>query len=61
MEKFIGFFEDGFSTTTWNIDIDAARFRLKDYERLHGDLVDVRPYAAYERAQRRAEQKGEAA
>ncbi len=43
MEKFVGTFQDGFRTAVWATDIEMARFHLRDWQRLHGALVEVAP------------------
>lgn len=41
MEKYLGTYKDGFKMTVWSTDINMARFHLKDWVRLHGDLISV--------------------
>lgn len=42
MEKYIGTYEDGYSTQVWATDLKAAKFHLKDWVRLHGKLTIVK-------------------
>ncbi len=42
MEKYQGTFADGYLAYVWSTDIDNARFHLKDWCRLHGELVEIK-------------------
>lgn len=42
MEKYIGTYKDGFQVAVWAVDINAAKFHLKDWVRLHGKLTIVK-------------------
>ncbi len=42
MEKYVGTFADGFHAAVWAAGEDNARLHLKDWSRLHGDLVDMK-------------------
>lgn len=42
MEKYVGTYADGFRTAVWAAGDDNARFHLKDWCRIHGDLVDMK-------------------
>ena len=42
MEKYIGTFENEKQFAVWSIDIKAAKFHLKDYERQNGKLIKVK-------------------
>lgn len=42
MEKYIGTFKDGFKTAVWSASTEMAKFHLKDWERLHGNLMETK-------------------
>ena len=42
MEKYKGTFEDGFETAVWSASTEMAEFHFKDWERLHGKLINCK-------------------
>ena len=42
MEKYVGTFADGYMTAVWAAGDENAELHLKDWCRLHGDLVDIK-------------------
>lgn len=45
MKKYIGIYKNGKEIAVWAIDMKAAKFRLKDYVRLNGEIVTVKKVA----------------
>ena len=44
MEKYLATFIDGHKETTWSASTNMARFRFKDFERLHGQVKQLEKY-----------------
>lgn len=44
MEKYIATYADGHRETAWSINKTMARFRLKDFERLHGKIKNLEKF-----------------